>query len=178
MNLLDAVKYTSKVRARQYSTGRVNTIDFKFLLRERQLYVQATNVSADKSRLYKTTIVFEGIDGVDNPDDKHTIPYSSKGQGVELYLKTLTGYDRVRTRCQCQDYYFMWEYFNKQNKALVGPHKKYIPVSPPSGRPPVNPTESPGLCKHLLVLIKKLMAEKVIQKDAQIWAYLTQPPRE
>jgi len=177
VNLLQAVNYTASIRDKQYSTGKVNTVDYRYLPREKQLYIQATNRSADKTRLYRTTIVFEGITNSDVPDKNHPIPYSSKGQGIELYLKTIMVRDRIRTRCQCQDYYFMWEFWNKQNKALVGPHKTYVRVSPPSGRPPVNPAEAPGLCKHLLVLIKKLMADGVIKKDQAVWSYLNRPPR-
>ncbi|BCG50086.1 hypothetical protein [Ralstonia phage RP13] len=178
MNLLEAVKYTSVVRERQYSTGKVTAVDYKYLPREKQLYVNAQNISSDKKRLYKTILVFEGVTNSEVPDKDHPVPYSSKGHGVDLYLGQVTSRTRLRTRCQCQDYYFMWEYWNKGKKALVGPHKVYQRVIPPSGRPPVNPLEMPGLCKHLLALVKKLMADGVIIKDSTVWSYLTRPVRE
>lgn len=178
MNLVEAIKYTSSIREKQYVVGKISAIDTKYLPREKQLFISCQTVSSDKSKLYKTQLVFDGITNSDTQDKIHLLPYSSHGKGVELYLKQVLVTDKFRTRCNCSDYYYMWSFFNKKNKALIGPHKQYVPVSPPSGRPPVNPTESPGACKHILALIKKLMLEDVIKKDTKCWSYLNQPVRK
>jgi len=176
MNLVEAVKFTSLIRRQQYYAGRVNAVDYKFLPKEKQLYIQSQNISSDHSKLYRTQIVFEGIQSAESLDHIHKIPFSSKGHGIDFYLSELNVNSRIRTRCQCDDYYFMWSYWNSREKALLGPHKPYVRV-PGSNRPPVNPDESPGLCKHLLVLIKKLMKDKLIKPDAAVMEYLNRPVR-
>lgn len=247
LTLVKAVEYTSKLRNKQYAAGRVSAIDYKFLPREKQFYVVSQHTSSDRRRLYKTTIVFEGILSKpavrvreSNEDEKFTIdskdktkkfvspfstegkrikeeqeknkelesvevpivdknkvikkeepkliqehadkefsmPYSSKANsGVECFIKRPTVRDRIRMRCQCQDYYFMFAHWNKQEKALVGNIQPYVRVSPPSGRPPVNPNQYPGMCKHLLSLVKKLQSDGVIEKDPYVWSYVNQSNR-
>lgn len=180
MNLIEAIKFTKSVRERQYQTGKVTAIDFKYLQREKQLYISAQNVSADKSKLYKTSLVFDKIQNSKSPAKEFPIPYSTKS-GVygspEMFLAQPTVSGTMRSRCSCQDYYFMWGYWNKKQKSLIGAYKPYTRVSPPSGRPPVNPDESPGLCKHLLALIKQSMTLGVMPKDSIVWSYINQPPR-
>jgi len=178
LTLTQAVEYTSKIRSKQYPAGRVNAIDYKYLIKEKQLYIISQHTSSDKTKLYKASIVFEGITNVDTIDVKHPIPYSSKeGSGIQYYIQRPTVNDRIRTRCQCHDYYFMAEAWAKKEKALIGPYKPYVRVSPPSGRPEVNPTHAPIICKHLLSLIKKLMSDGLIPKDGKVWSYVNQSPR-
>jgi len=178
MNLLEIVKYTRNIRERQYSTGKVMSIGSKYTPQNKQLWIDAQSQSSDKSKLYKLSIVFEGITNKEEISSTHQIPYIAKEHDVPIYLSKIDCKTRVRTRCSCEDYYFMWSYWNSREKALVGAHKRYIPVRPPSGRPPVNPSESPGACKHLLALFKKLIDEKLIAKDSTVDHYLNQPVRK
>jgi hypothetical protein len=63
----------------------------------------------------------------------------------------------VRVACSCKAQYF---YFAKPNELgdahARGRVKPYVPVSPPSGRPPLNPSNIPGMCKHLLAYAQAL----------------------
>lgn len=177
MNLADAVRFTSQIRAQQYKAGKVGALDFKYLPREKQLYIHAQARSSSGHRIYKTSIVFDQLPHSDVQKHGFNLPYSSHGQGAELFLQQPTSSTKCRLRCQCADYYFMWEYWNKQNKGLLGPHKTYVRVSPPSGRPPVNPDESPGLCKHLLAMLKYLITNKIVAKDMFISEYVNRPLR-
>lgn len=177
MKLKEAIAYTQSIRKNQYAVGKVGAIDFKYLSREKQLYIQAQSVSSTGKGVYKTTIVFNRITSSDLPDEKHPLPYSGKeGAGAEVYIEQPTVNHDILLRCQCQDFYFMWALWDKNQKALIGPYKPYQRV-PGSTRPPVNPTQTPGLCKHQLALIKKLMAEGLIKKDSTVWSYLTRPVR-
>lgn len=176
MNLLEAVKYTAKIRSKQYKTGKVGALDFKYLLKEYQFYVTAQARSSDGSRIYKTQIVFKGIRANDIGSDEFPMPYSKNDKDT-IYLNQPKVETNIMMRCQCPDYYFMFQYWNKKDKALVGPNKQYVPVSPPSGRPPVNPTESPGMCKHLLGMTKTLMENKILKRDSTVWSYINQSPR-
>lgn len=177
MNLSEAIRFTSMIRANQYKTGKVGALDFKYLPRERQLYIHAQARSSSGHRLYKASIVFDQLPSSDLRAPGFTLPYSSHGSGAELFLQTPTSKTKCRLRCQCADYYFMWEYWNKQNKALLGPHKTYVRVSPPSGRPPVNPDEAPGLCKHLLAMVKFLVDNRILERDSFVSEYLSRPLR-
>jgi hypothetical protein len=180
MNLNEAVRYTDSIRKLQYKAGKVSAIDFKYLIKEKQLYINSQARSSDGSRIYKASIVFKGLPAKKDMEDTFILPYSSKGHGVDFYIKQPTSSTEVMLRCQCPDYYFMWEFWNKQRKALLGPHKKYVRLTPPppDGRPFVNPSEAPGCCKHLLAMIKMLTENKILYRDPFIMEYLNRPLRQ
>jgi hypothetical protein len=60
----------------------------------------------------------------------------------------------VYVRCECQDFYWRFNWYNADDKSLYG--RRRAPYEPTGTRPPVNPDEVPGFCKHLLKLIKAL----------------------
>lgn len=177
MNLIDAISFTNNIRKRQYITGKVGALDFKYLPQQKQLYIASQARSSDGRRIYKASIVFEGITNSETVSAEHKMPYYPKENQAAIFIQQPTVSTRFRARCQCQDYYFMFEFWNKREKALIGPHKQYVRVSPPSGRPPVNPTESPGCCKHICGLIKYLMLQGIVPKDSIVWTYVSLPPR-
>lgn len=54
----------------------------------------------------------------------------------------------VALKCMCTDFRFMWEFPLYKAKALIGQFRKYVKV-PGSNRPPKNPENILGVCKHV-----------------------------
>ena len=74
--------------------------------------------------------------------------------------------DKCSVRCGCDNYYYMWWYGNKKVKAHEGsnmPAYSRKTPAPPEGRPEVNPKNIPGVCKHIVYVVKELKRKKVIQ---------------
>lgn len=62
----------------------------------------------------------------------------------------------VSINCTCSDFKFRFAHQHYQNKSLVGePPEQYVKV-PGSNRPPVNPDNVLGACKHILALEQHL----------------------
>lgn len=55
----------------------------------------------------------------------------------------------VRVNCSCLSYYFYFGYYNWANDCHYGPKPRAYQKVPGSNRGSVNPTNSPGTCKHL-----------------------------
>lgn len=56
----------------------------------------------------------------------------------------------ILVRCSCSDYYFVFSWSNFKNGVQFGGKARpYVRVSPPSNRPPRNPHDYQGICKHL-----------------------------
>lgn len=69
--------------------------------------------------------------------------------------------NRVQLKCSCADFRFVWEYPLFEQKALIGRFRKYIRV-PGSDRPPRNPSDLMGFCKHTWSLLNALNTGKLI----------------
>lgn len=61
----------------------------------------------------------------------------------------------VALKCSCSDFRFRFEYPLHQKKGLIGNFTKYTKV-PGSNRPPVNPDNLLGYCKHIHSLLTAL----------------------
>jgi hypothetical protein len=74
--------------------------------------------------------------------------------------------DKCNVNCGCDNYYYMWWWGNRKVKAHEGGnYKQYVRKTPPppEGRPEVNPQNIPGVCKHIVYVMKELKRKKVIQ---------------
>ena len=69
----------------------------------------------------------------------------------------------VRVRCDCLDFYFRFAPWDFSNDALFGPKPKPY-VRKTNTRPPVNPTKSPGICKHVMKLALTLREARLLKR--------------
>jgi len=177
MELIDLLQSTASIRARQYPIRRIGSIDVVYYKSNHQLYIiaQAFPSNADKRTPYRVSVVFSGIGFSETPVKGFELPYYKVPRQVECYIQRPTYNHKVIVRCNCQDFYFMWEYYDKKNKSLLGPHKPYIRKT--TTYPPKNPTQTPGLCKHILGLVKLLDTNTFIEKNSVARNYLNAPPR-
>ena len=68
--------------------------------------------------------------------------------------------NKVQVRCECEDFRFFWAPAVEKKKSLIGTFPPYIKKT---NRPPRNPQQVPGLCKHLLAVAKKLQRDDFFQ---------------
>lgn len=65
-----------------------------------------------------------------------------------------------RVYCGCKSFYFYFSWEDMQNEALYGrhpkPYERKTQPGDPNYKPPVNPAEIPGACKHLLLMMRSL----------------------
>lgn len=65
-----------------------------------------------------------------------------------------------RVYCGCKSFYFYFSWEDMQNEALYGrhpkPYERKTHPGDPNYKPPVNPAEIPGVCKHLILLMRSL----------------------
>lgn len=70
--------------------------------------------------------------------------------------------DKCSVTCGCDNYYYMWWFGNKKVKANEG--KSYpLYKRQTKDRPEVNPSNIPGLCKHLVYIVQELKRKRLIQ---------------
>lgn len=173
MKLVDAIKHTMSVRAAQYPSGKVVDLKVRYVHWNKQFYVQAKVRSASNpSKYYKTQIVFNGVKSSPKRTRQHTLKYIDI-DGSVIWIERPNMNHNILTRDTCEDFRFMWHWELADRRALLGPRIPYTPV-PGSNRPPKNPDEIPGICKHVLAVLKAMMGSRVrlLRRDTFLLEYL------
>lgn len=100
-----------------------------------------------KNVIYHTELRPKLITLIDNRQSTH-------------YLEQLS-YDQnnILVRCGCPDYYWRFQHWNHMNRSNYGrDRKKYESDNP------VNPMESPGMCKHIIKLLKVIKESGIVME--------------
>lgn len=149
-----------ETKARQHATNPVQVTSLKFVAypHNEELKVQA-RVTSNGHR-YQPIIMFQNVIFTDSLDTNAT---TFKTVDVTEHIVPIE-LDRsnVKVRCTCLDFYHR---FSKQNRTDGSFHGRPMPPyhSKGSGRPPVNPQNVPGVCKHLLKLVQRLEQLNIIK---------------
>ena len=147
---VDAFPYTTK---RQHSTDtiKITKMSWTPFVGLKTLYVKG--LAQNEGREYTPAILFKNV---------------KYGEGVELLasdnknyrLEKLTLNGDVLVRCGCGDFRWRFNYYDFLDHSLYGKKaKKYEAKYRPGS---ANPEEMPGMCKHLLKLIKILKSSEII----------------
>lgn len=111
------------------------------------LYVKG--VIRNEMKHYDTSILFKGVDYT----QKNVTLMASDGLLYEMGRLSLEN-DDVLVRCNCPDFKWRFSFYNHLDKSLYGRKpRKYEAVT---SRPPANPQQMPGMCKHVMATVRAL----------------------
>jgi hypothetical protein len=134
---------------RQHATGPVQIEELRWtpFLGVKTLFVRGEAVNED--RRYHPVILFKKVD------------YEKKGARVVAsdglpytFGKLSTENNQVLLRCNCQDFHWRFNYYNWEDRSLYSAVRK--PYESLDLGPPANPSELPGMCKHLMKMVEVL----------------------
>lgn len=142
-----------ETRKRQHATNEVtiNNVQYMPYIGMKMLHVKSTSQSNGNE--YRQALQFNGVQfaAQDGPDVATFA--ASDGEDYHVAPLELSGHN-VKVRCNCMDFHYRFANYNAQDKSLVGkPPPLY---QRKTNRPPVNPAQVPGMCKHLLKLVEML----------------------
>jgi hypothetical protein len=109
---------------------------------------------------YNVWVQFYNVEMSNKPITSKSIKIIDTRTKEPIYFERISVTDPskknyVRVRCGCKDFQFRFAWEDRAVNALYGgPPKSYKRVSPPSGRPPVNPQSLPGMCKHIFAAVR------------------------
>lgn len=138
---------------RQHSTDlvKISEIFWNPFLGVRTLFVKGLAQSGESGHEYNPIIIFKNVNY--NPQGNQVEITANDGQNY-IFEKLNPDQTQVLVRCNCKDFKFRFGYFDHLDHSLYGkPGKKYEALHNPGS---ANPQEMPGMCKHLLKLIKTL----------------------
>lgn len=117
-----------------------------------------TRTKSRSGNVHTTRIIFYRVNYA-QPGTPNTTQLPDMDVAVEpIKLNAET----ARVACDCMDFRFRFANHNHRDDSLAGePPPAYQPV-PGSNRGPANPAALPGLCKHLMAVVRDLRAKRIV----------------
>lgn len=145
-------------RKRQNATDEVRVDKTVFIPMEANNILQVkAETSSNNGNTHQQNIHFKNVKFnagnakfVGNDGQEHSI------QALPLRITT------VGVNCDCEDYQWRFATFNLNNKCHIGPVPPAY-VRKTTTRPPANPSNVPGLCKHLLRVVQDLRQKGLVR---------------
>ncbi len=107
---------------------------------------------------YTTSILFDSVQFV-NPDTTGSVDIGATQNIMPLSHNSTD----CKVMCECLDFYYTFAWYDFNKDSLYGkPQKPYEKV-PGSNRPPRNPSNAPGICKHLMKVADHLQANGILK---------------
>ena len=113
------------------------------------LRVDATARSGPKT--YKPQALFNEVEYQDEDTNDNVTVQSSNGEPIHIVPIDLSQ-NTVKVRCDCLDFYYRFSQWNFNDDSLYG-NKPPTYQRKTADRPDVNPTQVPGICKHVMKTI-------------------------
>lgn len=157
-NIRDAFPNTRK---RQHVTHEVTVVSTEYIpyIGTKMLHVRThTNSNGHE---YHQAIQFNNV--VFEKDDSPTNITIQDNTGVDFHIQPIKLNNiNVKVRCNCLDFYYRFATWNFGDKSIVGPKPK--PYIKTTNRPPVNPDQVPGFCKHLIRVVEDMEKEGLLYR--------------
>lgn len=146
-------------RRRQYATGtvQIENLSWSPFLGMRTLFVRCeADNREDNGGQYKPVILFKNV-RYSRESGRGRVELESDGK---VYYADPLDENDVLVRCQCGDFFWRFHHYNHLDKSLYGTKRK--PYEAVADRGPINPSESEGMCKHLMKLMEVLRESGIL----------------
>lgn len=146
-------------KKRQYATGPISVLKTEYLpfVNDNSLRVN-TLVNSSGNR-YQPVIMFRNVTFQDENLPTNTTFTAVDGNEYNIQSIPLSG-SVVRVHCNCLDFYWRFASWNYSDGSLEGDPPP--PYNATGQRPPVNPEQTPGVCKHIIKVVGQLKTARIV----------------
>ena len=140
-------------------TPTVRTIEYTPHTGSNMLEVNA-QVSGNSQTTYNVKLMFNNVnfESTDSSSNVTFITSSGSEQSIDpININNST----VKVSCTCMDFRFRFATWNFADNSLVGA-KPPLYVRKTQNRPPVNPTKTPGVCKHIIATVRNAQSQHIV----------------
>lgn len=146
-------------KKRQNAVDSVRLGEIRFVPGDGNLQIKCLT-SGETGKQYDTQIMLNDIVYVES-EEQSTFRFVAM-DGEEYFIQQPSAQNtKVEVTCSCMDFYWRFALANHNDKSLLGP--KPQPYYKKTDRAPVNPNQSPGMCKHLMKLANGLIESGILR---------------
>lgn len=154
-----AVKAFPKTTRRQHAIDeiRIAHINWTPFLGVKTLFVKGLAQNMENHHEYNPMILFKNVSYQQKKENHVQI---QANDGKKYIFEKLKDND-VLVRCNCEDFKWRFNFTDYEDESLYGKvRKKYEAKYSPGSS---NPLEMPGMCKHVMKLMKALTSAGVLE---------------
>lgn len=149
-----------ETRKRQHATGEVSINNIEYIPYVGTRMIHARSTSNSNGHQHRQAIQF--LDVKFEPADTRQNITITATDGKDYHMQQISlSKQNTKVRCDCMDFYWRFANYNAADKSLVGSAPALYQRK--TNRPPVNPDQVPGLCKHLIKLVDQLRGIKLVR---------------
>ncbi len=174
----NVMNFTPKTKKRQFAVAplQVEGVEFSPIPNAGNLLVEGvvknyqsetdSKFQSGKIKVYNPKILFnevefhqpENEEEVANPN---TLTIEGKNGREFTISPIMLAKNNVKVHCNCLDHFWRFSFYNHRNQSLLG--YDVATYNKKTNRPPVNPRQVPGMCKHLLKLAIELKNNGIVK---------------
>ncbi len=154
-----------KTRKRQHVVHPIQIAQTQFTpyIGTRNLLVRGQAKSGTYNNVYYKPMLFFNEIEYEEEDSPQNVSIKAT-DGKDYFMQPIDlSQNIVRVRCDCLDFYHRFAPWDFSNDDLYGPKPKPY-VRKTNTYPPVNPTRSPGVCKHVMKLVLTLRNSRLLKR--------------
>lgn len=138
---------------RQHATDTVSVTDIQLIPAAGSLLAKGT-VRGAGGQPYQCAVQFDDV--VYDPENTSAVATFVSGEKEYKIAQLNKNTADVKVRCTCLDFRFRFAHYNHSVQALYGKQPELYAKVPNSNREKANPTQSPGMCKHIIDFVDSL----------------------
>jgi hypothetical protein len=115
--------------------------------------LEAEGESQTTNGKYTSRVMFDNVIFKDEESPETSSVVAVDGEQY-FFIKINRSRSNVKVSCSCLDFHYRFATYNHRDDALAAKAPKVHVKS--TGRPPVNPAEVSGVCKHIIRLVEEL----------------------
>ena len=152
-----AVEAFPRTTKRQHATQPIKIVELTWVPYRgvKTLFVKA--MARNEDRVFNPIIVFKKVHYLESG----SITLKDKN-GQQYFIEQLSLQNNdVLVRCQCKDFRWRFNYYDHIDRSLYG--SKAAKYEAKGVRPPANPMEMPGMCKHCMKMMEVLREAGIVK---------------
>lgn len=155
-NTLTFIPTTTK---RQHAVTPVQITAVELIPAPQSGTLEARGEAQSGTNKYQPIILFSDVEYQDE-DTGENITFTAVDNNEYHVAPISLHQNNVKVRCTCMDFRWRFAMANQQNDVLHGPGPELYTKK--TDRPPNNPRNVPGVCKHLLRFVNELKNSRVV----------------
>ena len=156
------LSYTPRTTKRQYAVDSQRIVKMELVVARESSNLQVNGVvQSDSGKQHQPQMIFDGVIYEDG-DQNNNISFTSSTGDIHHIIPINLQQAKIKVRCTCLDFYYRFAVTNQHHQALLGDGPPPYRKSQTAPRGPANPTNAPGMCKHLLKLAIALKEARIV----------------
>ena len=170
LNLLNETTYAElerntmtsfpNTKGRQFAVNPIQIVNLELIPHDQSGGLEAKGIANSTGKQYQPQMLFTEVE-FQEEDTPENITFEGP-DGSEFHILPISlSNNNVKVRCTCLDFRWRFAIWNDKDGSLYGPGPGVYQKT--TDRPPVNPRQVPGLCKHLLKLAIELKNSNIVR---------------